>query len=258
MDVTTIILIGIVLTLGSLIQGAAGFAFGLFAVPMLVLIGLAPYEAIPTVSTCALIQCAIGLRKLHDVVPWKQVLWMSALGIAIQPVGVWLLGEAIAATKDKPHLIRQGFGAILIAVLLLQGLLRPKPREKIHTLWAVPTMVVSGITSGTAGMTAPSIVVWLLAHDWSSKKMRATMWAFFILMIPSNIFFQSVKFGPVVWERAGIAILFLPVVILGSIPGIWLGNKLSRTLLRRIAIALLYLIGIYALVQPMIVNNMSP
>jgi hypothetical protein len=101
-------------------------------------------------------------------------------------------------------------------------------------------------------MGGPPIVLWVMAHRWSNEQTRVTLWAIFALMVMPTLVVLSLRFGVVVWEWAGLSLLFIPAVVVGAIPGIWLGNRIPKPLLRRIAIVLLMMIGLFAIGQPLL------
>jgi uncharacterized membrane protein YfcA len=116
-------------------------------------------------------------------------------------------------------------------------------------------MLAAGVLSGVSGMGGPPIVLWLMAHKWSNDRIRVTMWTFFSSMAITNLFWLYYRFGAPVLHAAGIGLLFFPVVLLGTVPGMWAGNKMSHTALRRLAMAVLVLIALYAIVQPLLMGT---
>jgi len=252
-DPYTLVLTGLILLGGSILQGTIGFAFGLFAIPLLIIVGLEPYLAISFVGTCALSQAAVGLSRHHKEIEWKQIVWMVSICIAIQPIGVYLLWVITDTLNDGQ--VRQIFGVILTVFLTAQLLIRPKPREKLHPGWGATAMACSGLLSGMTGMSGPPIVFWVIAHKWSNIKSRATFWAFFVFLIPTNLIFQSLQFGTGVWKASGMAVLFVPVMLLGTLPALWLGKRIPIRVLRGVSIVILFLIAAYAIGQPLFIKQ---
>jgi uncharacterized membrane protein YfcA len=100
-------------------------------------------------------------------------------------------------------------------------------------------------------MAGPPIVLWAMTHEWSSQRTRATLWAIFLIKTPLIIFFLYQRFGPVVLQSALLALAMVPAVLLGTIPGIWIGNRLPKRWLRRLALALIVLLGLYMVAEPL-------
>lgn len=256
MDLGGYIIMGIVLLLGSMIQSAAGFAFGLFAIPLLLLAtDIEPYAAIVTVSTCSLMQSIFGLTTVRKEIPWRAMLPLAIIAMLAQPLGVWVLYQA---RQLSPERIRQIFGCILLAALVVQGLLKPKPRDRVHPTWGWLAFGIGGFLSGLCGMGGPPMVLWLMAHTWSTKATRAALWLTFAFIGPTNLVYQSIQNGPEVWHWAGVAVLFLPIVLLGMPPGLWVGNRMPKERLRHMAFGLLTIIGVWAIVQPYVMPSPQP
>lgn len=249
MELRQYILMGLVLLAGSSIQSAAGFAFGMFAVSMLLVIGFESYEAIALVGVCAMVQSATGAWKMRGEPDWRPLLLLLVLAVGMQPVGAWLHRLSHDA---GPAAVHQVFGGVLLSVLAAQWLLRPTPRDRVAGGWAVLAMLCAGLMSGLAGMGGPPIVLWIMAHNWSSRRIRATLWVSFIVLAPLNLVFQWLQFGDGVWRAAGVGLLCSPIVWLGMWPGMWLGDRLSQANIRRVSFALLFLIAVYLLVKPVV------
>ena len=73
MDVERYILMALVLAGGGALQSAAGFGSALFSVTLLLLLGLAPYEAIPIVTVATTVQGLTGVWHHRREVPWRLV-----------------------------------------------------------------------------------------------------------------------------------------------------------------------------------------
>ncbi len=268
MDSTELyIFTAIILILGSLIQSAAGFAFGMFAIPLLMFIGYEPYQAIAMISLCGGIQTAVGLYTLRKHVEWKQIPALIAMSILTVPLGVWVLATLL---KDfGPDGVKQIFGIIILAGLLVQIWCKVSQHEKLHPIWGLGASGLSGFIGGISGMGAPPIVMWVHAHNWSNQRSRATIWAFFTGLVPLQIGFLFYRFNgpeyqtaPGFWQNNVVtalitAAILSPVMILGIIPGLWIGHRIPKPRLRQISYAIILIISIIAIISPYIKNNES-
>jgi uncharacterized membrane protein YfcA len=247
------LLIAVVLAAGGALQSAAGFGYALLSVTLLMLLGLEPFVAIPIVTMATTVQSLTGVWQQRRDVPWRLVLAATSLVLITIPVGVFLLGRLTVLDGAQ---IRQVFGAVLIVVVVIYALWRPQPRQHVHTFWTVTAMLCGGLLGGLCGMAGPPIVLWAISHQWSSQRTRATLWAIFLLKTPLVIVFLYQRFGWVVIESALLALAMVPAVLLGTFPGIWVGNRLPKSVLRRVAIVLLIWLGLYMLCQPMIADKL--
>jgi uncharacterized membrane protein YfcA len=248
------ILVVIILVAAATLQSAAGFGFGLLAIPLLMILGFASYEAIVICSVCVLLHAVVGGLHLRKHVNWPQVLGLVALAAVATPVGVWVLGRLDAV---GPTVIRQVFGGIVLLALLVQYIGRVQPTDRVPVYAGVIAMLACGFMAGLSGMGGPPAVIWVMAHKWSSQRSRATLWLLFAGLTPFQAAFLYQSFGSDVLEAAGIGALLSPVIVLGMIPGLWIGHHMSKALLRRLSYAILVLIAGYAILQPAVSGLLS-
>jgi uncharacterized membrane protein YfcA len=236
-----------VLVLGSTLQSAAGFGFGLFTIPLLIMLGCRSYEAIVMVSVAVGAHTLVGVIVLRRHVRWKRVLVMIALACVAQPAGVAVLGVLAEQNRDT---VRRVFGAIVLLAVLLQVGLRVKPRERLHPIFMVAAMPASGFMGGLSGMGGPPAVLWVMAHRWSNPESRATLWAFFGGTTPVQLALLWREFGSPVVDAAGLGLAFIPATLVGLLPGLWIGHRISKPRLRTISTIILAAIALYALLSP--------
>ena len=247
-DIPTLIAVTVILILGSTLQGAAGFGFGMFAIPLLILLGCKPFEAIVFASIGAGVQSTIGVWVLRRHVRWAQCLAMIVLAAGTIPVGILVL-ERIDGLE--PSRVRQIFGAIILAALLVQLLARIEPRERLHPAWMLLAMPCSGFMSGLAGMGGPPAVLWVMAHRWSGERSRATLWVLFAALTPLQVVFLYRRFGDGVLDAARIGAILAPLTLLGVGAGLWIGGRIPKRRLRHLSYVILFLVSMYAILQPM-------
>lgn len=162
-----IVLAGLVVALGALVQGTVGFGMALIAAPLLAIIDPALLPVPMLVLT--LVHAPLTLRREHGDTDWRGVGW-ALLG-RVPGIGLGVL----AVTTLSPR----GFAAVIgVVVLVCAGLSvlpwRPNP--------TVPALLLAGIVSG-AGGTAAAISgppVALLYRDARGAQVRSTLAAYFI------------------------------------------------------------------------------
>ncbi|SFB57831.1 hypothetical protein SAMN05216266_12166 [Amycolatopsis marina] len=162
----TLVLAGIVVLVGALVQGAAGFGMNLIAAPLLTLADpqLVPVPLLLIAAAHAVLSMA---REWHDI-DWRGVGWAMLGRLPGTALGVL----AVATLAPRP------FAAIVGASVLLCGLLsvtswRPTPTPG--------PLLLAGVASGTFG-TAASIggpPLALLYQHSSGRQIRATLAACF-------------------------------------------------------------------------------
>ncbi len=196
-----IVVAGMVVLLGALVQGTVGFGLALVAAPFLAILepGFVP---VPLLMITAL-HAALTLRREFPDTDWRGVGW-ALLG---RLPGIALGVLAVATLPPR------GFAVVVaVTVLVCAGLSvlgwRPRP--------TVTALLLAGIVSG-AGGTATSIggpPVALLYQDATGPRVRATMAAYFtagtVLSLVGLALAGEITSGTV---RAGV--LLLPFMIIG-------------------------------------------
>ena len=113
--------------------------------------------------------------------------------------------------------------------------------------------MIGGITAGAVGMGGPPLVLWVVAHDWPNKQARLFLWASFWFVMPIQIAVLVLMFEPVEQlKMVGVGVLTLPIAMLGTAAGLWLGHRLPKQQLRWAMIALRVVLGVTSLVEPML------
>lgn len=250
MDFTLVMVACIILILGSMLQSAAGFAFGMFAIPLLILIGYKPFEAIVMISLCGGIQTVVGVYSLRKHIEWGEVLGLILVSVMTVPVGVWALDYLSARLGDDG--VKQVFGVLILAGLSVQIWWKIEHRAVVNRAWGLIAGGLGGFIGGVSGMAGPPIVMWVHAHDWSNQRSRATLWAYFTGLVPLQVFFLYRHFGQGVIDALGVGAMLAPVMILGIIPGLWIGHRITPARLRQISFGIIFLISLVAIFEPIV------
>jgi len=245
MEIVDIVVAGFIICLAGMGQSAVGFGYALFATPLLVWIGIPLPNVIVLVATCGMIQAIIGARKLHAAVPWRLSLTATAIRLASVIIGLFLLKRLVVLNTNH---IRMMIGCILCLLVAIQILWRPQPVKSMHWGWAGIAFSASGLLAGICGMGGPPLVLWSMAHDWSTQKTRGFLFAVFATSIPVQIVLLSLTFGTSILWNAAVGIAFLPLVYLATAIGLPIGNRMAKDKLSHIAYAILLVIGISAVV----------
>lgn len=246
MNLWTYALAGVIIGLAGMAQSAVGFGYALFATPLLVWIGLPLEQTVALVATCSLIQAAIGARRLRADTPWRMSL--TATAVRMVGVGIGTFGLMRLTTLD-PARVRLAVGALLCLLVAVQFCWRPKPVATSHWGWAALAFSASGLLSGIAGMGGPPLVLWAMAHTWSSHKTRGFLFAVFLTAIPLQLVLLIFTFDSARILRAIlIGFAFSPLVYLGTQAGLSIGHRISMERLRLVAYLFLLAIGLSAVV----------
>jgi uncharacterized protein len=243
---TQIILMLVILGISGLGQSAIGFGYALFAIAPLIWIGIPLPSAIAIVCTCTAIQTSLASRRLRADVPWPLVYKASAVRIVFIIIGLFLLKSLVSQGDAN---VKGIVGGVLCLLVAVQMVWRPRPVDAMHMGWGVVAWIASGLLSGFCGMGGPPLVLWAMAHTWSTEKTRGFLFAVFALISPLQLILLSIIFGTEILWSIGLGVAFFPVVYLGYRIGLPLGSRMDKTKLRRVALAVLFFIGVAAVAQ---------
>lgn len=241
--------LALILCFGIFVQSAAGFAAGLLIVPALLWCGYSIPEAQCSLLVATIPQNAWGVWSLRDSLGWKEVAAPGAGRVLLLPVGVMAL-QGLESLEVAT--LRQVVGGIVLAVTIAITVFRPHPRHKIHPFWACIAFPISGFFQGLVGMGGPAMVFWVQAHDWDTRRMRAFMFAMYLISIGPALGFLFYFFPGRLLEPALIAAILTPVLLLVTFFGLRFGTRLGRNRLRRLSLGLLLMMGIAGLAAPWI------
>jgi len=233
-----LILTGAVIFIGSFLQGAFGFAFVLFAMPLLSL-----YLPIKTVAPLIALFLplltgilSVNLRSdflLEHIVP---LLVGAALGA---PLGIFLL----SAFDDRPIKIALGVTLVLYSVYSLlarRAMLRFPP-------WTAGAFgAVGGVLGGLFNTSGPPVALYVSSQEWHSQQKRAALNVF---VLATSI----VVFGFHVLNRNithGIVVTFLqlfPVMLAGMITGRQIAKKINEEKYKIYLFMILLVMGVMLL-----------
>jgi uncharacterized membrane protein YfcA len=231
------------------VYASVGFGYGLVAIPLLIWSGLALPEAM-AINIAGLLLHAFSARKtVQREVAWRSLLPLVAIGWGMLVVGNVLL---IQLTQLPQQRVQQAVGVILLVILIAQWALRFQPRAHVPAVWGVLAFGLSGLIAGLCGLGGPPVVLWALAHEWSSNRTRGTLFAIFSLYAPLQLLVLSVAFGPHILGWALVGVLVFPALWVGSRVGLLLGARMSKGVLRISALVLLTALAVRAIVAPMI------
>lgn len=253
MDIIYIVGVIAIVCVASIIQSAVGFAYALFATPLLIWIGMPLPNAIVMVATCSFLQAIFGVRHLSTSVPWKLSLIATVTRTATLIVGLLVL--QIVVNLD-PNIIKLVIGSILCILVIIQILIKAHSLDNVHWVWGGLAFSTSGLLAGICGMGGPPLILWSLAHNWSTEKLRGFLFSVFAVSIPVQIVFMYLTFGSNILWSVMIALLLTPAVFLGTKIGLPLANQIPKLAMRRIVHLILLVIGLSS-VTPSIIYYVS-
>ena len=234
-----------ILFTAGMMSGMTGFAFS--AIGALTLFLLTPITAVPLLQALSACNQMLSVGKLRKDMPkTAKEWWPYGPGPAILggltgvPVGVWLLNNL-----PGPRIVI--ILGTLIVLYSVYSLFKPNGL-KIHGFGGVPSGLIVGALGGAiGGFTAfpgLTVVVWTGLRDLSKSKNRAIVQPFIltlqILSLITNGLQHPKNFGKPFWV---VLALMIPVVLPGTLTGVWLYHRISEIDFKRACFILLGISG---------------
>jgi uncharacterized membrane protein YfcA len=250
-----LLIIALVMTFGSVLQGMVGFASGLLGVPMLVVCGFSLVEATVINFISTGVQNATGAVQLWNNLDPRELVWPATLRMVGLPLGVFALG----LTEGLDHgVVNQIIGVVLLMLVVLLAGFRVQPRERLHQGWTLVTFVSSGFLMGFASIGGAPMVVYVNSLTWPAAKSRGFLFFCSGALMPLMAALIYLKFGDLVYRPAMAALLVLPPVLIGLGAGLKLGDRLDKERFRQLTYAMLVVIALAAIFGQALVKLIWP
>lgn len=238
----------VILLAAAALQSSIGFAAGLLAIPLLNMSGATLPEAVSMSLVASAVQTLTGAYRLRRLIAVRRFLRPVAIRTVALPIGVYTLWSIRDA---DPGFIKQLIGAVILVFVVVQWSANVRPQDHLHPLWEWLAFGGSGFTLGLVGMGGPPIVLWVMAHRWSSRRVRAFLFFVYLTgMVPQALLLMLAFRGEALFAGAA-GLLLSPFILLGTWAGLAVGDRIPRTPLRRIAYLVLLLIGLSAVLGPL-------
>lgn len=244
-----ILLVAVVMTIGSVLQGAVGFASGLMGVPMLVLCGFSLVEATVINFISTTVQNFTGAAQLWAHIEAADVTWPAILRCVGLPLGTLALAATPGLDQD---VVKQIIGVVLLASVLMLVSLRVTPRERLGFGWIGLTFISSGFLMGFASIGGAPMVMYVNSLTWSAAKSRAFLFFCSAAIMPLMAAALIWQFGEQLLRPAFLAVIVLPPCLLGLWLGLTIGAKLDKARFRRLTYGLLLVVAAAAILSPVV------
>jgi len=226
---------GLIIFFATFVQGIAGFAAALIAMP-LVMKMLGAQTAVPLMAPIFLFLMSIMLIRYRSSMNFKAV-WRLAIATLFGiPFGLYILRH-ISEAITLPI-----FGVFIVfyAVYNLMGLKLPELKNQT---WAFVAGFFGGIMSGAFNTSGPPIVAYAHSQKWEVKEFKANLQAYFLMTtIMAN--FSHLAAGNFQGSMLPKILFALPFVLLGNSLGIYVSKFIKPEIFRKVVLVLLLVIGI--------------
>jgi uncharacterized membrane protein YfcA len=247
--VTLYLTVVLILLASSVVQGAVGFAGGLFGIPLLMMAGLGLAEAVSINMIASTVQNALGAWRLRHDLDWRAAVWPTIIRLITLPLGVATLYLVGNSSKD---LASQVVGCIILIILAVQWLLSVPPQDSLHWSWQLWAFGFGGYLLGLCGMGGPMMVLWVMAHRWPIVRAKAFLYFIFSTGMVPQAFFLWLFFGTKLFAAMWLGVIGIPAMVVGMLIGLKIGSHLHDQMVRRLTVAVLILIAVSSIVVPLL------
>jgi len=245
MDQTAFVIFLLVVAIGSYIQTVTGFALGLLVMGAVTVLGLAPIPiSAIVVSMLALVNSLLALRNASHSIDWKIVRAIIAGLLPAVFFGLLLLQylstHAVAMLKPLLGVVIISSGLFLIY--------KPHPLPAISATSSTFAIgMIGGLFGGLFSTSGPPIIFHLYRQPVALQVVRTTLLAIFILAAIVRLSYVGFR-GEITLPIIKLGVYCLPLVIVFTTLGRRFRPPLSDLAMRRVAFALLVLLGILLLI----------
>lgn len=243
-DPTVLVLGTLVVLSATFLAGVVGFAYGLVALPLLLLVGV-------PLADVVVINLVIGLASRLSVVARRHpdVNWRRTRRLLLGCVPGVLLGLVTGDRLDA-DVIQLAAGVVtLIAVYFIaRGGSAAQPRESTP-----PVVLVAGGLGGFLGVTTslngvpPALL--LTGDRATARNMVADLAVYFVIgnILTLLIIGQSGQ-APSAWVWSAL-VLWVPVGLVGNLLGVALGPRMPYALFRQLTLTVIVVSGFASALQ---------
>lgn len=220
-------------------QSVTGFGLALVSMPLLTaLLGI--QTAAPLVALFGIVAEVILLIYYRHAFNLKVVWRLAITSVVGIPLGVWALqnvDEQIVLTVLG--LIVSGYALYALLNLRLPAIKQP--------VWAYSVGFVAGILGGAYNTAGPPVIVYGNCRQWPPAEFKSNLQGFFLLngalILVTHILANN--YTADVWRNSLVA---FPAMAAGLLAGLFLANRISAQVFRKIVLWLLLALGVWLVV----------
>ena len=223
-----------------LMRGFAGVGSGMLMAPVFAIL----FGPVQTVAVIILMEIVVTAQLLPGVrreINWKVIAPMGVAAAILMPAGSWLL------ISLEPDLIARiiAFVVVVFSIVLMIGW-RYDGEKK---LWAsLGVGALSGVLMASTSLGNPPVMAYLLSSRDAAATNRANFTGYFAVSLVALIAMMALT-GLIDRNALVTAAILMPVFMAAA----WAGSKLfrrsSEALYRRVALGLLFCVGLYGLLR---------
>lgn len=240
----SLLLAGIIMFSGSIVQGTIGFALGMIAVPLLFEAGFSLSQSVALTTLAIGIQVLFGAWKLRTHIPWQEVRLAAIVRYLTVPIGVLLLLSVESMDTDA---VKRLVGLGVLLGVALRTFARSETIRDLPRAVSAAAFGLSGVLQGLVAMGGPPLVLWLTTREFRANQARAFTLTLFLLNAPLQVLLLLFLSKTMTVDVLLMALILTPVIYLGTLIGVGIGNRFSKQVLNRVALTVLVIIAANAI-----------
>ena len=160
------------------------------------------------------------------------------------PLGILLL---MAVENLDAEVVKRLVGVAVLLGLILRSLARQNQRSNLPKAVSIAAFAISGILQGLVAMGGPPLVLWMTSRNFRAQQARAFIMTLFLLNAPLQVLLMLFWSRTMSLDDILMALLVTPFIFVGTTAGVRVGNRFSKQLLDRAALAILLVIALNAI-----------
>jgi uncharacterized membrane protein YfcA len=221
---------------GALVAGLAGFAFSAIAGAIL-FHWMPPLDAVPLLLVCSITTQCFGIAKFWHVIEWRSVAPYALSGLLGIPIGALLLARLNA------DVFTVAFGVFLIVYCTYMALRPGCAIRRGGRVSEVAVGFLGGVTGGATAFPGAIPTMWCTARGLAKAQQRGIVQPYILTMQIATLIYFS-KIGLL---SSGLVTTFawcLPAVVLGTLLGFALFNRIDEARFKRVTLMFLFVSGV--------------
>ena len=230
-----------IIFVSAFVQGMVGFAFGMISMGFASLV-LDAKTASFLVSPLAALNIALTLWSVRGEVRFPIVAPMVAGALVGMPVGVAIL------LAGSVFLIKVMVSVLLVCVGVTRLLPGGVPVHPLPYWWGGVAGFGTGVIGGATNMGGPPLIAYAARQPWPPALFKAAL-------LTTFLFSTTGKTLLLMWEGSlnrtllALTVLLAPVVVVGSLAGIRLFDRIDRAVFGKIVAVMLVGLGVWVMVH---------
>ena len=225
----------VIVTAAAVVQGMTGFGFGIFSMPLLILV-YGPHHAVIIVLALGSLAGALMAVQLRRDIDLSSLARYLAIGLCAMPVGIAVFHSLDAAAMQ----LAVGATVTIVALTMLLG-----SRLRFgESRWAeYGSVFAGGAMTAAIGMGATPVVLYAALTRIEKTRFRVTLTAYGVTVSIAALAALWLS-GAATWDDALDSLRLVIGLMLGLPLGLWLHSRVSDRGFDRVVLSILLVMGL--------------